>query len=168
MTIITSTSAIFGKFIDNFLEMLYHPYSRNKARFTTGGNMTINILGAEYEIQVRREHEDACLKNILGYMDPSSRLIVVKNHVDKLADAMDCDNLEIISKDTVRHEIIHAFFRESGLWNEDYGQNETLVDWIALQLPKMVKAMFDAGCLDVPIKPVSTDRGMGVDRPLGQ
>lgn len=44
-----------------------------------------------------------------------------------------------------RHEIVHAFFGESGL--KDYMHDETLVDWIAAQLPKMVKVMAQAGCL---------------------
>lgn len=37
----------------------------------------------------------------------------------------------------LRHEIIHAYFFESGLL--DYGTNEQLVDWIVLQFPKMLE-----------------------------
>lgn len=41
---------------------------------------------------------------------------------------------------TLRHEIVHAFFFESGLdLQSDYARQEELVDWIALQLPKMKK-----------------------------
>lgn len=47
---------------------------------------------------------------------------------------------EIIMNDTARHEIVHAFLKESGLGNEFDEASEVMVDWIALQLPKIVKA----------------------------
>lgn len=37
----------------------------------------------------------------------------------------------------LRHELIHAFFCEAGL--DDYSSNEQLVDWIAIQSPKIFK-----------------------------
>lgn len=40
-------------------------------------------------------------------------------------------------KRIIRHEIIHAFFFESGL--PEYTQNEQLVDFLAYQIPKMVR-----------------------------
>lgn len=52
----------------------------------------------------------------------------------------------IVNKDTdclndlnriVRHEIIHAFLYECGL--REYTDNELLVDFLAYQIPKMVK-----------------------------
>lgn len=36
----------------------------------------------------------------------------------------------------LRHEIIHAFFEESGL--DEYSENEELVQWLAIQFPKLV------------------------------
>ena len=42
----------------------------------------------------------------------------------------------------MRHEIIHAFFEESGL-DFDYCHDETLVDWIAIKIPQIVKTMAD-------------------------
>jgi hypothetical protein len=38
----------------------------------------------------------------------------------------------------IRHELVHAFFEESGL--TEYKNNELLVDWIAKQFPKLAKA----------------------------
>ena len=35
----------------------------------------------------------------------------------------------------IRHEVINAFFAESGLI--EYGNDEVLVDWMAKQLPKI-------------------------------
>ena len=41
------------------------------------------------------------------------------------------------AKEVLRHEIIHAFFSEAGL--DDYSANEQLVNWLAIQLPKIKK-----------------------------
>ena len=40
----------------------------------------------------------------------------------------------------------HIIFNGSGLL--DYCENETIVDWIAVQLPKMVKQMVKVNCLE--------------------
>ena len=39
-------------------------------------------------------------------------------------------------KKVKRHEIIHAYFHESGL--KTYAENEELVDWMAWQFPKLL------------------------------
>jgi hypothetical protein len=62
------------------------------------------------------------------------------------------DNLEPYCKKVLRHEIIHAFMYESGLWEnshdvEGWAQNEEMTDWIAIQFPKMQKAFEEAGAL---------------------
>ena len=57
-------------------------------------------------------------------------------------------DLSIQSKKVVRHEIVHAFLTESGLAeNSFWAQNEELVDWIAIQGPKLIKAWQEAGAL---------------------
>lgn len=38
-------------------------------------------------------------------------------------------------KEVIRHELVHAFFHESGL--EQYSDDEVLVAWIAQQFPKI-------------------------------
>ena len=44
--------------------------------------------------------------------------------------------------------MIHAFLHESGLAvNSDWAQNEEMVDWFALQAPKLFKAFKEAGAL---------------------
>ena len=49
----------------------------------------------------------------------------------------------------IRHEIIHAFLFESGLGfnveNRPLGQSETMVDWFALQYPKIKKVFEELG-----------------------
>lgn len=55
-------------------------------------------------------------------------------------------------KSCVRHEIIHAFLNESGLKDNfehahRMGHEETMVDWIALQFPKILKAYQQLGVI---------------------
>ena len=57
-------------------------------------------------------------------------------------------NLELQEQKNLRHEIIHAFLFESGLAeNSEWAQNEEMVDWIAKQGPKLIKAWQEAGAL---------------------
>ena len=54
---------------------------------------------------------------------------------------MNVDNLEDLKKKIIRHEVIHAFLQESGLAeNSEFGRNEEMVDWVAMQFPKMHEA----------------------------
>ena len=48
-------------------------------------------------------------------------------------------------KETLSHECIHAYFRESGL--SSYMGDETLVDWLATQIPKIVKTFQELNIL---------------------
>ena len=54
---------------------------------------------------------------------------------------------------TLRHEVIHAFLNESGLqWNSfapenAWAKNEEMVDWIAIQAPKIFKVYQELGCV---------------------
>lgn len=61
---------------------------------------------------------------------------------------------EAYRKRTLRHELIHAFLNESGLSENasvpadcGWAKHEEMIDWIAIQFPKMVKAFKEAGCL---------------------
>ena len=55
-------------------------------------------------------------------------------------------------KQTLRHEIVHAFLGESGLSNNSnsidaWARNEEVVDWFAIQGPKIYKAWQEAGAV---------------------
>ena len=107
----------------------------------------VNILGTEYTIEIKKKEEDKWLNNIDGYCDKTSKKIVVA--------AEDEDNqLEIYSeylKKITRHEIIHAFLFESGLHenfeHKKWGHDETVIDWIACQFPKMLQVFKEADCI---------------------
>ena len=109
----------------------------------------VSILGTEYSIFFKDEKDDPKLKNCDGYMDGSVKRIVVGIFEP---DEMSIKNLEDYSKQVVRHEIIHAFFYESGLWASSGGvdhwaQSEEMTDYIAMQFTKMIKAFNDVGAL---------------------
>lgn len=118
--------------------------------------MKVNILGTEYEIIVKAYDEEKSFKErgIDGYCDYYSKVIVVcdLNTNDKWNDETQ-ETRDICMRLTTRHEIVHAFLAESGLTfnafvpQQSWAVNEEMVDWIALQLPKIHKACEEAGCL---------------------
>ena len=108
--------------------------------------MKIDILGTKYTIQKKSKAEDSFLNNCDGYCDKTSHLIVVAT---KEGDC-ELDNFEAYQKKCLRHEIIHAFLFESGLhenWTHNQGHDETYVDWIAAQFPKLLTAFKAADAL---------------------
>lgn len=58
------------------------------------------------------------------------------------------ENLQEFEKKVLRHEVIHAFLGESGLRNNSYwAENEEMVDWLAIQAPKIFKTFQELGIL---------------------
>lgn len=112
--------------------------------------MKVNVLGMEYETYRRDATEDKKLETRDGYMDSSTKEIVISN---LKPDDDSKKDLESYIKSVLRHEIIHAFLYESGLdvcaKNEfgSWATNEEMVDWIAIQFPKILKAFQEVGCL---------------------
>lgn len=110
--------------------------------------MTVNILGSKWTIEYRNADADSSLiEGNGGYTDSSINLIVISNRSrrDDVADFGE------IQKRYLRHEIIHAFLYESGLGanyeHAQYGHEETMVDWIAIQFPKILEVFKEVGCL---------------------
>ncbi len=114
-------------------------------------NRKINILGTEYRIEFRKEDEDAALKECNGYCDVTVKLIVVLSKPNK---ECECKDFSFLRKKTLRHEIVHAFLAESGLFNNTYNvdtgwaMNEEMVDWFAIQSPKIFKVYSELGLLE--------------------
>ena len=109
----------------------------------------INVLGTDYKIEIHKFSEDDYLKrnDWEGYCDEDLKLIVIADFDEK-----ECfqyfseEQKDISAKGTLRHEIIHAFLNESGLSNSAlrydaaWAKNEEMVDWLAIQFPKIAKA----------------------------
>lgn len=99
----------------------------------------INILGTKYNIKYRKIEEDKTLKEADGYIDDTSKEIIIKDENDN-----ELNNFEELQKHSLRHEIIHGFLFESGLGHNmyhsgDYGHEEEIVDWFSIQAPKIYK-----------------------------
>ena len=113
----------------------------------------VNILGTEYTIIERTEREDCKLKKDDGYCDSSTKTIVILKCED---DPMNKESMDYFRKQTLRHEIIHAFLNESGIeacgnsFNNSWGFNKEMVDWIAIQAPKILLAFMYVGAIDLP------------------
>ncbi len=102
----------------------------------------VNILGTEYRVEVDNNLEKT---NADGLCKEYDKRISTRN-----VDAMLCDDDSKSAKkkrydEVLRHEIIHAFFSESGL--DDYSSNEQLVNWLAIQFPKMKRVFEEVDCL---------------------
>lgn len=118
--------------------------------------MTVNILGTIYEIVTRKYHEDGYFEaeRICGYCDELMKRIVI----GQISTFPNWENEEqercnVMGKQTLRHEIVHAFLTESGLssssgqYENGWAKNEEMVDWMALQGPKIYNAWLEVGAL---------------------
>lgn len=108
--------------------------------------MKIDILGTEYRIEIHKVSEDSYMKEkgLAGYCEEENKLIVVADmSEEKYFVGMDEKAQEIYLKKTLRHEIMHAFLNESGLSDSSnrfdgaWAKNEEMVDWLAIQAPKI-------------------------------
>lgn len=111
-------------------------------------DIKINILGTEYEIRKDETGTNQKLKNANGYCETYEKVIVIDFDKNYINDPDNVNKFDKFQDKTLRHEIVHAFLHESGLDGcSDWARNEEIVDWIALQLPKIVKVMSEAECL---------------------
>jgi hypothetical protein len=111
--------------------------------------ITISVLGTDVCVLFRKEEEDEKLVNMAGYYDSSKNEIVVKIFEP---DAISLGDLLQYQKEIIRHEIIHAFLHESGVDAcscpcESWATNEEMVDWFAIQSPKIFKLFEKEGLL---------------------
>lgn len=111
-----------------------------------GNTMKIDILGTEYRIETHKVSEDSYMKEkgLASYCEEENKLIVVADmSEEKYFVGMDEKAQETYRKKTLRHEIVHAFLNESGLSDSSnrfdgaWAKNEEMVDWLAIQAPKI-------------------------------
>ncbi len=109
---------------------------------------TVNILGTEYKIIFDVPDEEMS-EDADGCMDQSIQTIKIAEFESDRNTIQDMDSYR---KKVLRHEIVHAFLYESGMWNNSgstncWGMDETITDWIAIQSPKLFQAFKEADCL---------------------
>lgn len=118
--------------------------------------MKLNILGTEYTFRKVRREQDEYFRSSsdCGYCEFSTKKIVILDmrSVDSWKDAPE-EAVASEERETARHEILHAFLGESGLRFNSFpldrtpwARNEEMVDWFAIQYPKIKKAFEKAGC----------------------
>lgn len=120
-------------------------------------NRKINILGTEYRIETHKVSEDSYLKEnkLAGYCGEEEKLIVVADmSEEKYFTGMDEKAQEAYRKRVLRHEIMHAFLNESGLSDSSnrfdgaWAKNEEMVDWFAIQSPKIYDVYLKLGLVN--------------------
>ena len=104
-----------------------------------------NILGSEWTVKFGTVEEYPNLEDMDGYTDSSTREIIVDDMKSQQDMPGSKKNMEEYKKQVVRHEIIHAFLCESGLDTnsgacDNWAINEEMVDWFAIQSPKIFNA----------------------------
>ena len=120
-------------------------------------NKKINILGTEYQIETHKVSEDSYLEDnkLSGYCGEEEKLIVVADmSEEKYFPNMNEREQETYRKRVLRHEIIHAFLNESGLSDSSnrfdgaWAKNEEMVDWFAIQSPKIYDVYLKLGLVN--------------------
>ena len=118
--------------------------------------MKISVLGTEYEIVVKKYDEDEAFErcSFCGYCDGYKKEIVVCDlSTYKGWEHESKETVEIAQKETLRHEIVHAFLHESGLkgcsnvYQSGWAINEEMIDWFAIQGDRIHKAWMEADAL---------------------
>lgn len=110
--------------------------------------MKIDILGTEYTLIVSQESEEPRLKECDGLCDETIKQLLVDSYSEFRDDPTCKKNLAVQIRKNKRHEIIHAFLFEGGLAENSYwAQNEEMVDFFAMQFPKLWKAFEQADAL---------------------
>ncbi len=118
--------------------------------------MKVNILGTEYAIETHKVSEDAAMKEqqLAGYCSEEGKLIVIADmSEDTYFPHMDENEQKTYRRKTLRHELIHAFLNESGLSDSSsvpscgWAKHEEMVDWLAIQFPKICRAFEECDCM---------------------
>lgn len=111
-------------------------------RFNMKESAKVNILGVVYtiydEVSVK---DDIRITDCDGVTDFTTREILI---AEMNSAPNSWKKLDIYKKRTIRHEIVHAVLFESGLdHNTEWARNEEVVDWIAIQFPKLLDIFKD-------------------------
>ena len=105
---------------------------------------SVDILGTNYTIHYDVEPKaDKTLKKNKGwysYCNSEKKSITLSTRIGGV------ENNKLFYAINIRHEIIHAFLYESGLDTssgsvDSWATNEEMVDWLAMQWPK-IQAIF--------------------------
>lgn len=118
--------------------------------------MKVDVLGVKYHIIKVKSGQDEYMEkmNFGGYCDSVVKRIVLLD-LKTIPEWEKESEYRIKEQEstTLRHELIHAFLSESGLSYNSFSaekawaRNEEMVDWFAIQMPKLLNAFKAADCL---------------------
>ena len=111
---------------------------------------TVNILGTPYTVEMRYKKDDPRLTGC-GYHNFREKLIVIEPALEK--DGFSRTMAFNLEHEELRHEILHAYLMESGLGYDSFNAarwaiNEEMIDWFAMQSPKIFKTYKELGVLE--------------------
>ena len=117
---------------------------------------TVRILGTDYKVRIGVPvQKDPSLEGRFGYCSYNDHRIVIAdlNTVESWKDEPD-EVKQIEVRASLRHEVIHASLYESGLHGSTsterpWAMNEEMVDWMALQFPKIIEVFQKLDCTEV-------------------
>lgn len=109
----------------------------------------VHILGVPYKILIIDDSDYRYVRDDAdGWCDTSTKEILVFNFTQSVESKRDLNSYQ---RKIIRHEIIHAFLYESGVAENSmscsaWAKNEEMVDWMAIQMPKILEAFKEADC----------------------
>lgn len=111
----------------------------------------IDILGTTYTFETHKMSDDNHMRTykLDGYCAEFSKRIVIADFDEEpySSENWTAEEKKCRRKQVIRHEVIHAFLNESGLsydsivLQDAWAKNEEMVDWIAIQWPKITKVL---------------------------
>ena len=107
----------------------------------------VTVLGVPYAIHEGTTVDFPALKDCDGYCDTSTKEIVVSDMTESAGSPYSKGDLAHYQRKVIRHELTHALLFESGLACNSWAENEEVVDWIAIQFPKLQALFNSADCL---------------------
>lgn len=126
----------------------------------------VSIMGTIYDIYLKTDENIAKELNVEvgekgGYCDPYEKIIAIAQY-NTLKESK--DHIEKAYELNLRHEIMHAFMFESGLWCDSccfagaWAMNEEMIDWFAIQSPKIFDVFWKLGIVTIhPYRLVKRD-----------
>ncbi|CDB29270.1 uncharacterized protein BN490_00542 [Firmicutes bacterium CAG:137] len=106
----------------------------------------VSVLGTPYTIYQGDSVDFPDLADCDGYCDTTIKTIIVSDMSESAGKPGAKADLEHYKRKVIRHELLHAVLFESGLSCNSWGENEEIVDWFAIQFPKLEALFQQAGC----------------------
>ena len=98
----------------------------------------LDVLGVEYTLEEQTvDQQPIKLADKEGYVELYSKEIVLRTGYEDVDGTV--NNVNAFKRSLLRHELFHAVFHECGL--SQYCNDETLIDFLAIQFPKISTIM---------------------------